>query len=125
MITWSRLKLLGEDRFYYRRDRECEVAGYGIGALGYYRRVVEDVIARLLEELRTLIPESEREPYEAAQVLRRTKERACGSKPSKTFFHRVCESVDQSALKGNGVGSGGPSCVFRCDVASTAAEGRS
>ncbi len=77
MITWSRLKLLGEDRFYYRRGRECEVGGYGIGALGYYRRVVEDVIARLLEELRTLIPESEREPYEAAQALRRQRKSLC------------------------------------------------
>lgn len=60
------LKLLGEDRFYYRRGRECEVVGYGIGAFGYYRRVVEDVIARLLGELRELIPESERESYETA-----------------------------------------------------------
>lgn len=65
-INQRLLNLLGDQRFYYRRGLECEVAGYGLGASAYYRRVVESIIDKLLDELREMIPQADRENYEAA-----------------------------------------------------------
>lgn len=48
-------KLLGKHSGYYRKGLVCESQGYGIGAFGYYRRIVEEVIDELLSEISGLI----------------------------------------------------------------------
>lgn len=49
----------------------CESQGYGIGAFAYYRRIVEEVIGELLDEILPLTPEGDRSRY--AEALERTK----------------------------------------------------
>lgn len=49
----------------------CESQGFGIGAFAYYRRIVEDVIDELLDEILPLIPEDDRAKY--AEALAHTK----------------------------------------------------
>src|SRR5262249_23896915 len=45
------LKLTGGDRALFLKGRQCENQGLGIGAFGYYRRVVEYQKGRLFDEL--------------------------------------------------------------------------
>jgi hypothetical protein len=50
--TSSRLiKLIGPDRDLFLKGRRCENQGLGIGAFGYYRRVVEHQKNRILDEI--------------------------------------------------------------------------
>ena len=64
-------KLLGKNASYYRRGLICESQGYGIGAFGYYRRIVEEVIDELLDEISYLLAGDELTKYQEA--LQRTK----------------------------------------------------
>jgi hypothetical protein len=51
-ITPTRLlKLLGDQREFFLKGRRCENQGLGIGAFGYYRRVVEHQKDRIIEEI--------------------------------------------------------------------------
>lgn len=51
-ITPTRLlKLLGDQREVFLKGRRCENQGLGIGAFGYYRRVVENQKNRILDEI--------------------------------------------------------------------------
>lgn len=61
----SRVKnvLDGEDEALYTNGRICEAQGYGIGAFAYYRRLLENVITRLLDEIVELVPEKEQGTY--------------------------------------------------------------
>jgi hypothetical protein len=45
------LKLLGDQRDIFLKGRRCEFQGLGIGAFGYYRRVVEHQKTRIIEEI--------------------------------------------------------------------------
>ncbi len=65
-------KLLGEHSGFYRKGLICESQGYGIGAFGYYRRIVEEIIDGLLDEIAELLTESELLEYQDA--LAKTKE---------------------------------------------------
>lgn len=65
-------KLLGEHSGYYRKGLICESQGYGIGAFGYYRRIVEEVIDKLLDDIAELLKEDDLALYQDA--LRKTKE---------------------------------------------------
>ena len=65
-------RLLREHSSLYKKGLICESQGYGIGAFGYYRRIVEEVIDQLLDEITDLIPPDELEVYHAA--VERTKE---------------------------------------------------
>ena len=65
-------KLLGEHSNYYSRGLVCESQGYGIGAFGYYRRIVEEVIDSLLDEIADLLTEEDLSKYQDA--LKKTKE---------------------------------------------------
>lgn len=65
-------RLLGEHSSLYKKGLICESQGYGIGAFGYYRRIVEEIIDQLLDEISDLIPTDELEAYYAA--VERTKE---------------------------------------------------
>jgi hypothetical protein len=61
-------RLLGEHASLYKKGLVCESQGYGIGAFGYYRRIVEEIVDDLLDEISPLIDESERAKYDAALV---------------------------------------------------------
>lgn len=50
---------LGDDVEHFRKGRVAEEQGFGIGAYGYYRRVVENKIGALLDEVGALLPEDE------------------------------------------------------------------
>jgi hypothetical protein len=66
-------KLLGENASYYRKGLICESQGYGIGAFGYYRRIVEEVIDELLDEISYLLAGDELTKYqEALQLTKKT-----------------------------------------------------
>lgn len=54
---------LGEHTENYKKGLICESQGYGIGAFAYYRRIVEDIIDQLLNEISGLMAGVEREQY--------------------------------------------------------------
>lgn len=59
-------KLLGDHAGYYKKGLVCESQGYGIGAFGYYRRIVEETIDELLNEIAELISGEDLEKYNSA-----------------------------------------------------------
>jgi hypothetical protein len=59
-------KLLGVHSGYYKKGLVCESQGYGIGAFGYYRRIVEETIDEMLNEIAGLISGSDLEIYNEA-----------------------------------------------------------
>jgi len=59
-------KLLGIHADYYKKGLVCESQGYGIGAFGYYRRIVEETIDGLLNEISDLLIGEELENYKKA-----------------------------------------------------------
>ncbi len=72
------LKLLGEYRKNYKKGIICESQGYGIGAYAYYRRIVEEIIDKLLNSISDLLDEDEKKNYEAA--LEKTKKEIIAAK---------------------------------------------
>lgn len=64
-------KLLGQHSEYYRKGLVCESQSYGIGAFGYYRRIVEETIDNLLDEIAGLLSDDELQKYQDA--LQKTK----------------------------------------------------
>jgi hypothetical protein len=59
-------KLLGKHSAYYRKGLVCESQGYGIGAFSYYRRIVEEVIDELLNEISDLMSGDELTRFSSA-----------------------------------------------------------
>ena len=59
-------KLLGKHAAHYKKGLVCESQSYGIGAYGYYRRIVEEVIDELLNEIAQLMAGTELELFEEA-----------------------------------------------------------
>ena len=64
-------KILGEYSDYYKKGLICESQASGIGANIYYRRIVEEIIGELLEDIKEFLVGEDREKYE--QVLKETK----------------------------------------------------
>lgn len=64
-------KALGEYLDIYKNGLICESQGYGIGAYAYYRRIVEDIIDTLLDDIKDLVDENNIEEYN--ELLERTK----------------------------------------------------
>lgn len=64
-------RFLGEATGRYKKGLMCESQGYGIGAFSYYRRIVEDLVDDLLDQIPDLMAADERERY--LQALQRTK----------------------------------------------------
>ncbi len=62
-------KLLGVHTDYFKKGLVCESQCYGIGAFGYYRRIVEVIIDELLDQISDLIPPNELETYNEALAL--------------------------------------------------------
>jgi hypothetical protein len=59
-------RLLGEHRDYFRRGLICEAQGYGIAAFAYYRRIVEETIDLLLQQISDLMTDDEKGKYKEA-----------------------------------------------------------
>lgn len=64
-------KLLGSHANYYKQGLVCESQGYGIAAFSYYRRIVEEIIDTLLDQISELISGNDLKVYEIA--LEKTK----------------------------------------------------
>lgn len=58
--------MLGVQVDCYKKGMICESQGYGIGAYSYYRRIVEDIIGKLLDDISGLIPSADKEKYSNA-----------------------------------------------------------
>jgi hypothetical protein len=64
---------LGEHASHYKRGLISESQGYGIGAFAYYRRIVEEIIDGMLDEIADLLTGDELKEYRAAlEVVRKT-----------------------------------------------------
>lgn len=63
--------ILGEFSDYYKKGLICEFHAYGIGANIYYRRIVDEIIGELLEDIKAFLDGEDREKYE--KVLEDTK----------------------------------------------------
>jgi len=57
---------LGDNSDLYAKGLVCESQGYGIGAFGYYRRIVEWIIEDLLVDVEKIMSGEEREIYSEA-----------------------------------------------------------
>ena len=57
---------LGEHADEYRKGLICESQGYGVGAFAYYRRIVEEVLDRLLDDIMDFVPEDSKQSYQDA-----------------------------------------------------------
>src|SRR5580700_6489148 len=72
-------RLLGDHASYFRKGLICESQSYGIGAFGYYRRIVEEVIGALLDQVAELMAGNElgayREALEKAKLTTITQEK--------------------------------------------------
>lgn len=58
--------MLGSHKDYLIKGLVCESQSYGIAAFSYYRRIVEEIIDGLLEEIGGLISDDEKAAYDAA-----------------------------------------------------------
>ncbi len=68
-------KALGKNVELFEKGMASESFGFGIGAYSYYRRVVEDIISGLLEQISQFINEKEKPDYdEALKKVRATKD---------------------------------------------------
>jgi hypothetical protein len=59
-------RALGANAQLYSKGLICESQGYGIGAFAYYRRVVEEIIDQLLDDIASLMPDPEKPAYRKA-----------------------------------------------------------
>ena len=68
-------KLLGLHASHYKRGLICESQGYGIAAFAYYRRIVEETIDSLLDQVSDLLAGEEKEKYaEALSLTKKTRQ---------------------------------------------------
>jgi hypothetical protein len=67
-------KVLGEHAAYYKKGLICESQGYGIGAFSYFRRITEEIIDSLLNEIEGLLQGEDKEKYKIAlQEVKKTR----------------------------------------------------
>lgn len=94
----SRVKkvLDGEDETLYTNGRICEAQGYGIGAFAYYRRLLENAIIRLLDEIIELVPEKDKGTYLAGLEKVKAEENAADK-------IRIAKDLLPETLKSQGV----------------------
>ncbi|AXR66615.1 hypothetical protein [Leptospira mayottensis] len=92
-VTPSRLiKLIGPDREIFLKGRQCENQGLGIGAYGYYRRVVESQKNRILEEIKK-IAQKEKMNDEKILLIERAIAENQFSKAVETVQRAIPESI--------------------------------
>jgi len=56
-------RLLGSHADFFKKGLICESQSYGIGAFAYYRRIVEEIIGELLEEISEIMDGNEKEKF--------------------------------------------------------------
>lgn len=71
-ISKALQQALGDQAPVYKHGLVSERNGFGIGAFAYYRRVLEERIGNLLNELEQVFPDAERETYK--QILIKVRE---------------------------------------------------
>lgn len=64
-------KMLGKHADHYKKGLVCESQSYGIAAYGYYRRIIEETIDELLDEISLLLSGDELSKF--AEALAKTK----------------------------------------------------
>lgn len=79
----------------YKKGRVCESQGYGIGAYAYYRRIVEQAIDKLLDQIHDLLDAKEKLTYE--QALRQTQKNS----PAKDKIALVKDLLPKSLRPDN------------------------
>lgn len=57
------VRALGDHASSYKKGLICESHGYGIGAHAYYRRIVENIVNWLLEQVGDLLASEEHAGY--------------------------------------------------------------
>lgn len=88
---------LGEHAGSFKKGRICESQGYGIAAFAYYRRIVEEVIAGLLDDIEGVIGDT----HDRAEY-RRALDNVKGSQSAAARIDVVKELLPAS-LRPNGV----------------------
>ncbi|GGZ31951.1 hypothetical protein [Asticcacaulis endophyticus] len=60
--------MLGEHRDYLSKGLLCESQGYGIAAFSYYRRIVEELIDQLIDDIHDLIEPDHLKKFDEALI---------------------------------------------------------
>jgi len=63
---------LGSEAPYFTKGRISEEQGFGIGAYAYYRRIVENNIGSLLEQIAKVLPPGEKAYLDALEQVRQS-----------------------------------------------------
>lgn len=58
-------KTLGKWKSLFKKGLACEAQSYGIGAFAYYRRIIEDIIESLLNQISDLLEGGDKAGYDA------------------------------------------------------------
>lgn len=92
-VTPTRLlKLLGDQREIFLKGRRCENQGLGIGAFGYYRRVVENQKNKILDEI-IKVSQKLGAPADAVTELERAKSEHQFLKSVETIKQAIPQSL--------------------------------
>jgi len=83
--------LLEDHAYYFKRGLICESQSYGIAAFAYYRRIVEEIIDGLLDEIARVLVGKELEEY--TQALAKAKETTVASEKIKLVKDLLPESL--------------------------------
>ena len=79
-------RMLGEHADYFKKGLICESQGYGIGAFAYYRRIVEEIIGQLLEDIAGLLSGDEHDKYvQALEDPARREWSSCPPPPEQRY----------------------------------------
>jgi uncharacterized protein YjaG (DUF416 family) len=88
-------KLLSQKVENYKKGLICESHGYGIGAFAYYRRIVEEIIDELLEKIKDIIEDDEKEEY--IQILDTIKSSSNATDKINIIKNQLPESLKNSS----------------------------
>ena len=69
------IRILGPHRGLFGKGKACEQESFGIGALAYYRRIVEDRVDSLIDAAGAALTGAERAKYEVAVAEARAEKR--------------------------------------------------
>lgn len=87
---------LGEHAETFKRGLICENQGYGIGAFAYYRRIVEQIIDALLDDVYALLEPDAKEKY------KETLQKAKASKVAEEKI-KIAKEILPDSLRPGGV----------------------
>ena len=93
--------LLGDHKKHYRNGLICESQGYGIAAFAYYRRITEEIIDGLLEQIKDLVSEPNLEPY--VKALERVKTQNQASKKIQLVKNLLPKTLEIEGMNPLGI----------------------